>query len=63
MALQKPAGTAWLGPMPGETKKPQDQSTEEPHYHGHHVRLRERFVAGGADALPDYELLELLLSG
>ncbi|WP_238941511.1 DNA repair protein RadC [Jannaschia sp. Os4] len=32
-----------------------------PHYHGHRARLRERFLSGGADALPDYELLELLL--
>ena len=32
-----------------------------PHYHGHRARLRERFLQGGADALPDYELLELLL--
>src|SRR6266478_5838920 len=32
-----------------------------PHYHGHRQRLRERFVAGGAEALADYELLELLL--
>jgi DNA repair protein RadC len=28
---------------------------------GHRQRLRERFLSGGADALPDYELLELLL--
>jgi DNA repair protein RadC len=28
---------------------------------GHRERLRTRFLAGGADALPDYELLELLL--
>lgn len=34
---------------------------EEPHYHGHRDRLRERFLQGGADALPDYELLELIL--
>lgn len=27
----------------------------------HRKRLRERFMAGGADAMPDYELLELLL--
>ncbi|MEO1705329.1 MAG: DNA repair protein RadC [Pseudomonadota bacterium] len=27
----------------------------------HRARLRERFRAGGADALPDYELLELVL--
>lgn len=28
---------------------------------GHRERLRRRFLDGGADALPDYELLELLL--
>lgn len=28
---------------------------------GHRERLRKRFLEGGADALPDYELLELLL--
>ena len=27
----------------------------------HRARLRERFMVGGADALPDYELLELVL--
>jgi DNA repair protein RadC len=31
------------------------------HYHGHRERLRERFRDGGASALADYELLELLL--
>ncbi|MCJ2068192.1 DNA repair protein RadC [Methylobacterium sp. J-030] len=34
---------------------------EEPHYHGHRDRLREKFAAAGGDALPDYELLELVL--
>ena len=34
---------------------------EKPHYIGHRARLRERFEAGGADALADYELLELVL--
>jgi len=29
--------------------------------HGHRKRLRERFQNGGADALPDYELLEMIL--
>src|SRR5258705_13860596 len=38
-----------------------DGGSETPHYHGHRQRLRQRFVAGGADALADYELLELLL--
>jgi DNA repair protein RadC len=34
---------------------------EEPHFVGHRDRLRERFSRGGSDALPDYELLELVL--
>ncbi len=36
---------------------------EKPHYHGHRQRLRERFLDGGSEALPDYELVELLLFG
>ena len=28
---------------------------------GHRERLRDRFLEGGADALPDYELMELVL--
>lgn len=32
-----------------------------PHYWGHRQRLRDRFLGGDDDALPDYELLELLL--
>ena len=32
-----------------------------PGHAGHRGRLKERFLKGGADALPDYELLELLL--
>ena len=39
----------------------QEAEKDIPHYHGHRDRLRERFLTGGADALPDYELLELLL--
>lgn len=34
---------------------------EKPGYLGHRDRLRERFASAGPDALPDYELLELLL--
>jgi DNA repair protein RadC len=34
---------------------------ESDSHSGHRDRLRERFLAGGSDALPDYELLELLL--
>ena len=40
--------------------KPADGAAA-PHYHGHRDRLRARFSEAGADALPDYELLELLL--
>lgn len=36
-------------------------SDEKAHYYGHRRRLRERFLQGGPDALPDYELLELML--
>src|SRR6195952_5612105 len=34
---------------------------ENPHYLGHRARLRERFIGPSGDALPDYELLELIL--
>jgi DNA repair protein RadC len=47
--------------MPGKTSKPQDPSTDAPHYHGHRERLRERFYSAGPDNLSDYELLELAL--
>ena len=33
----------------------------KPHYLGHRQRLRDRLLAAGAEALPDYELLEFLL--
>ncbi len=39
--------------MTGESK---------PGYVDHRKRLRQRFLDGGPDALPDYELLELLLT-
>jgi len=34
---------------------------QPPHYLGHRERLRARFLDAGPDALPDYELLELVL--
>ncbi len=36
-------------------------SEAPPHYHGHRERLRARFRQAGAEAVTDYELLELLL--
>ncbi len=38
-----------------------EDAPQKPHYAGHRKRLRERFIVGGADGLPDYELLELVL--
>lgn len=40
--------------------KPKDES-DTPHYQGHRERLRERFMSGEARALPDYEIVEMLL--
>jgi DNA repair protein RadC len=34
---------------------------DTPHYHGHRERLRQRLIAAGADNLPDYELVEVIL--
>ena len=38
-----------------------DQGNKRPHYHGHRERLRQRFLKGGHEPMPDYELLELVL--
>jgi DNA repair protein RadC len=38
-----------------------ESETSVPHYYGHRRRLRERMIAAGAENLPDYELLEMLL--
>jgi len=42
---------------------PESTDAPAPHYHGHRDRLRERFLSAGAENLPDYEVLELLLFG
>lgn len=54
-------------PSRGETRAPAKQITPTPkpkipsYLKDHRKRLRHRFLIGGADPLPDYELLELLL--
>ena len=50
----------WTGPL---TKRDsvREKPHSKPHYAGHRRRLRERLLNSGADALPDYELLELVL--
>jgi DNA repair protein RadC len=45
----------------GSTDKARGLSEAAPHYHGHRERLRSRFRGAGADAVSDYELLELVL--
>ena len=45
----------------GVQAKPRDDEREKPSHFGHRQRLRDRFLKGGANALADYELLELLL--
>ncbi|MFD0987599.1 RadC family protein [Methyloligella solikamskensis] len=38
-----------------------EEDAGKPHYLGHRQRLRQRFREAGPDALPDYELLEMIL--
>jgi len=38
-----------------------EAADDTPHYHGHRERLRQRLIAAGADNLPDYELVEVIL--
>ncbi len=38
-----------------------DDGAKRPHYWGHRERLRTRFLKGGHEPMPEYELLELLL--
>src|SRR5260370_38847962 len=57
----------WPGPPPrrppsAEEEAPADRGAEDkPDYLGHRERLRARLLAGGAEALADYELLEFVL--
>jgi DNA repair protein RadC len=47
--------------MAGQAKPDDAGSENRPDHLGHRQRLRDRFLVGGASALADYELLELLL--
>lgn len=49
------------GTAPGGDQPTFFQEAAGPDYAGHRQRLRQRFREGGAEALPDYELLELVL--
>ena len=56
-------GEAGMAPFPNAVSHGRNEFAETavPHYYGHRRRLRERMIAAGAESLPDYELLELLL--
>src|SRR5215470_16864176 len=62
-ALQK--NKAGVAPFPHPAQHGRNEFAEAaagvPHYYGHRRRLRERLIAAGAESLPDYELLEMLL--
>ena len=47
-------------PSGGRSRKSRDPAKTD-HHLGHRDRLRARFTDAGADALADYELLELVL--
>ncbi|MBW7961631.1 RadC family protein [Bradyrhizobium sp. BR 10261] len=47
--------------MPAKSDADKSKLEDTPHYLGHRERLRERFYSAGADALSDYELLEMAL--
>src|SRR5262245_31824867 len=53
--------------MPARPRRPRqglsDMADAAPHYFGHRERLRQRLIDAGAESLPDYELLEVLLFG
>jgi len=45
----------------GEREDGAAGGAKKPDYLGHRERLRQRLLEGGAEALPEYELLEFLL--
>ncbi|MCA8931076.1 MAG: DNA repair protein RadC [Rhodospirillaceae bacterium] len=57
----EPAAAADLPLEPPATAEPLEVRDAASLNTGHRERLRQRFVAGGADAVADYELVELLL--
>src|SRR5262249_51428089 len=58
---ERPAPSALPGCRTGRRMTKDEEAGPAPHYLGHRERLRERFRKGGADALAEYELIELIL--
>jgi DNA repair protein RadC len=57
----KLAAVLEAAPAPAGHNSGEPAMAAKPHYHGHRGRVRERVLKAGVEALPDYELLELLL--
>lgn len=57
--LEAPQLSSQSGPQAAQP--PARAKHQEDHCSGHRQRLRERFREGGPDAVPDYELLEMIL--
>jgi DNA repair protein RadC len=57
-------GADGMAPLPSVVEHGRNEFSEGaavPHYFGHRQRLRERLIDSGAEGLPDYELLEVIL--
>lgn len=61
MSIAHEFAEAQLPLLDAPTVKPVPDGRLPSYLRDHRKRLRERFMAGGADAMPDYELLELVL--
>ena len=68
LLAEAPLADLFAGPVapaparaPSPVPAPASRDAEPDHRIGHRARLRRRFMEGGADAMPDYELLELVV--
>ncbi len=59
--MDRPLAVQDASPQPDLWRTAKPAPTPRPHHAGHRERLRERALAGGLAALPDYELLEIFL--
>ena len=59
--IANPGIPGMLAGMPPKRVPPNGLAEAPPHFHGHRERLRARFREAGAEALADYEMLELVL--
>lgn len=66
MSDRVPPPEAYARPQTPDFARPESGfsrpvADRRPHYWGHRERLRQRFLAGGHAAMPEYELLEMVL--